>query len=103
MSHSFHCKIFFPFFFFFLFFFAAVYSVHQASGLRLLRLLIVEFAQESLDLLVVLLDINQGILDILQRRLLFGFVRRSGLVLAGAVVLDFLTCLLHLVQAQCRR
>lgn len=115
--HSCHCK-FFPFLF--SFFFSCVDDVctfvHPCTFLRLFFLLIllvlllfllfflaIEFAQESLDLLVVLLDVAQGLLDVLQRGVFIGFVRRSSLVLAGAVVLDLLASLLDLVQTQCRR
>lgn len=69
-----------------------------------LRLFAVELAEKLLNLFVILLDLIQGLFDVLQRGALVGFVDGTGFILAGAVVLDLLTCFLNLAQAQrCRR
>lgn len=68
--------------------------------LRLLRRLPVEFAQETLHLLVILLDLTQDLFNVGQRDLLVRFVGGSRFILAGAVVLDFLAGFLDFVQTQ---
>lgn len=63
----------------------------------------VEFAEEGLHFAVVLFCFFQGRLDVLQRRRLVRFGDSAGFILAGAVVLDLLTRLLDLVEAECGR
>lgn len=63
----------------------------------------IELAQSSLDLLVILLHLRQGILNVLQRDLLIWLLGATGFILAGAVVLDLFARFLDLAQAQCCR
>jgi hypothetical protein len=59
--------------------------------------LAVEFAEEALDLAVVLLGFFEGGLDVLEGGGLVGLGDGASLVLAGAVVLDLLAGLFDLV------
>ena len=63
----------------------------------------IELAQSSLDLLVILLHLGQGILNVLQRDLVIWLLHATGFILAGAVVLDLFARFLDLAQAQCCR
>ena len=78
------------------------YPLLIPSHVRQDLLFMIELAQSSLDLLVILLHLRQGTLDVLQRCLVIWLFDATGFILAGAVVLDLFARFLDLAQAQCR-
>lgn len=78
---------------------SVVRTMYVQSSINHLSLA-VELAQKRLDFAVILLGVFQGGVDIFQRSGLVGLGDGAGLVLASAIVLDFLAGLFDLAKAE---